>query len=1214
MTTTRLSRSDLKFYPSERLADYPDSGGLALGTPIKGEANEIFNPISDLARVNGDLSLRLVYAGVQKDSDEPLIGANIAITKPPSDNSVSYLLTHAQFGELRKSGVSKVEGYVTQSFESNLTLLSSPSKGSKMIQAYTRVGEKLPSVGDRFCLDQNKQGYPVVSQYIQVVKVESTERTFTDAQGVEFSRLVAKIEISQPLAYDFIGAEQPSRYYIDVPCKIRETTVADSARYFGVKPLVEAVKAGAMSVKVPDIMAKIVPTAMVETALTDRAPTPSIPSFVKLNGQLTWHGVGHPERLHLPPFLAGSLTANTSGGDWSDKNGKLMQGEDEVGVVEYTTGVVLINPSVRHYIYSLAITPAAVAEQNGGNTHAIGVGIANRGYTYAVNLPQIGAGSLIVRYLSNGKWYELKDNGRGQLVGASTEHGSGTISYQTGTVAITCGEMPDVGSSILFSWGGGASFQSITPTALTGKVKFKLKDTPRPETISIRLGPHTGQVNDKGRLTGQLTGNYDADDNELWVETDDIFSWGYNVSEDKTVVISYSVGEVSYKDLTAPPKNEHGQIIVKLSETPIVAGAVRLFVKTIMSDDDKKAIENKGASIKIPDGAMTLVIVDNGAGKLFVNDVEVGTINYDTATATFGAEHTVTILEASILKESYQVTTTTKRGGLSRLLGKKRTTVSTHTRVFDNGYEPKEVRVLITGASNIHARFYEQTATTSASETLPINEIIIQIPKKPYETLVNRSLHLNFGGIEDLYDTLGVLYKSYNAHTGQGVAVGSVDYRTGLVVLRQFIGFQAGHLHTALVSQNTNTINELHFATPIRPIRPSSLQIIATTKDGISIRATANQDGDLEADGIDGVVDVATGIAHIRFGRWVIAEGNEGKAWYDEKAVVDGQIWEPIPVLADSVKYNAVATSELPIDSSIIKIDTVRLPSDGRVPIFRLGDTILIGNRATTDIGSAFTGGQTIQLPRQNLDRICIKDSNGKPLDASLYDDDLENGVVTFKSPLDLSGYKLPLVAMHAIEEKNRLANTDIDGTLTLMFPLRNSYEVGDTYVSSVLAHGDLQVRSSIPFTQKNWNGKWADEPVGDPLLNRLNVKDYPIILTDDGAINERWLIKFTSSTQFELYGETLGFVMRTDILQNLAPINPSTGKPYFALDKRAFGGSDSAGSQGQAAWASQDVIRFNTDGTLLPVWIIRSVNPSTNEQVGDDGFSLCVFGDTTEI
>lgn len=197
----------------------------------------------------------------------------------------------------------------------------------------------------------------------------------------------------------------------------------------------------------------------------------------------------------------------------------------------------------------------------------------------------------------------------------------------------------------------------------------------------------------------------------------------------------------------------------------------------------------------------------------------------------------------------------------------------------------------------------------------------------------------------------------------------------------------------------------------------------------------------------------------------------------------------------------------------------------------------------------------------------------------------------------------MPLIATHTIEETNRVMEVDIDGTLSLLFPTKNSYPIEDTYVSSVLVAGDLKVGVSVPFTQTNWDNVWRDEAHGASLLNKINIKDYPFLLTDNGAINEKWMIKFSSPTQFDLYGETLGFVLRADTLTDLAPINPATKKPYFTLPKQAFGN--------QAPWRAQDVIRFNTQGTLMPVWALLSVQPSADDFDEEDGFTMCLYGDT---
>ena len=286
-------------------------------------------------------------------------------------------------------------------------------------------------------------------------------------------------------------------------------------------------------------------------------------------------------------------------------------------------------------------------------------------------------------------------------------------------------------------------------------------------------------------------------------------------------------------------------------------------------------------------------------------------------------------------------------------------------------------------------------------------------------------------------------------------------------------------------------------------------------------------------------------------------------------------------------------------------IEVLRLPADGMTKIMQVDDEILIINSKKEDIGSAHTAGQTVQLSRIDVDRICINDADDKPVNAELWDYDLLLGTITWRTPLDLSSYKMPLSVSHTHEEMNRITAVNDDGTVTLLFKTLRAYAIADTYVASVLSLGDLQVRVSVPFTQRAWSNVWQDTPIGDQLLNKLNVTDYPIVLTDDGAITERWMIKMTGTDQLELYGEQLGFVMRGDTLTDLAPIRPATGKPYFTLPKEAFGN--------EAPWASQDIIRINTWGTLVPVRIIRVVSPNRNESM-QDGFNYCLYGDTTEI
>lgn len=425
-------------------------------------------------------------------------------------------------------------------------------------------------------------------------------------------------------------------------------------------------------------------------------------------------------------------------------------------------------------------------------------------------------------------------------------------------------------------------------------------------------------------------------------------------------------------------------------------------------------------------------------------------------------------------------------------------------------------------------------------------------------------------GTTEIVEYGGTLYKNWDATKGSGENIGTLSATGEVSINDPAVKFQSLKVTGGVVRLPQVKIFSYAGRTPAAPVKPESFTVYANNGD---IVGRSNAEGNIEG-GITGKIDYETGFYEI----------TRTAGFYPE-----------------DLRYNAVTQDNLPLDSSIIGIDAVRLPADGRVPVFRKGDMVVISNRLKQDLGSAFTAAQKITLNRQNLDRLCLVDSKGKHVLAEKYTADLKAGSITFGEPLDLSQYTLPLTAVCAWEEENRITGVDISGRLKLQFAISRAYPKAGTYVSSALIGGDLLVRATEPFSQQAWDGVWADSRRGDPILAKANVKDYPVKLASNGAITERWLIKFTTANQFELYGEQLGLVAKSDTLTDLAPANPATGKPYFTIKSTAFGGG----------WSTQNCIRFNTYGTPLPVWILRSVQPSPDRQEGRDGFTACLRGNT---
>ena len=372
-------------------------------------------------------------------------------------------------------------------------------------------------------------------------------------------------------------------------------------------------------------------------------------------------------------------------------------------------------------------------------------------------------------------------------------------------------------------------------------------------------------------------------------------------------------------------------------------------------------------------------------------------------------------------------------------------------------------------------------------------------------------------------------------------------------------------------------LEEFSSVTTAAPLKPQSLIIHAETGENLALVGNSDENGNITGD--------FTGSVNYKTGEFSIKSLNN-------------QQLNP-----QTLRYNFVAQTNIPVDSSIIGIDATRLPSDGKVPIFRIGDVIVIGRRMSEEINA--TAGGEVQLAEQNLDRICVVDANGDFLKADEFETDLTAGKITFKEHLNLSDYALPLTAKYAQEENNKVAKVDIGGKITLSFPLRRDYPADNTYVSSALLHGDLLASVSHVFEQKTWNNQWLDERIGDAILPKLNVSQFPIVLANNGAITQRWLMRFTSATAFELYGEQVGFVAKGDIYNDLTPINGVTGIPYFTIKKEAFG----------AGWASGHCVRFNTHGTQFPVWICRVITPIADDNnQREDGFMMCLLGNTTVV
>lgn len=447
------------------------------------------------------------------------------------------------------------------------------------------------------------------------------------------------------------------------------------------------------------------------------------------------------------------------------------------------------------------------------------------------------------------------------------------------------------------------------------------------------------------------------------------------------------------------------------------------------------------------------------------------------------------------------------------------------------------------------------------------------------------------------YDKNGTLYSDFDAVTGQGIAAGSVNYTTGKVTFADWVDNTALNLTViaCLTGYGEYTANYVAFRTSGAPIRPGSLFLQVDGADGTQITATADANGNLVGAHLRGKVNARTGVVFVEFGDMVTAAGHESEEWYDAANVVSGQILKPREVYVSTLRYNAVVETTLPLDADIIGIDPVRLPSDGRVPVFRPGNVIVVHNTQTTAPATA-TNGQVVNCGRTRLARVKVLGGDGSTITTG-YTVDLDAGTVTFTN---VTGYAQPVRVQHRIEDMLLLSDAQISGDLSATRQVTHDFPLG-SLVSSALIVGDMQARVPVFFDQATWvSSAWADTINGAPATGTYNTALAPLVLTNKGAITERWIIRFTSTTAFEVIGEHVGVIAIGTINADCAPPNPAAGgEPYFTIHETGWG----------TGWAAGNIVRFNTKGALFPYWIARTIQqgPSTNP---DDSFAMLTRGD----
>jgi hypothetical protein len=1166
-----INPEDVKLYESQVLSDEDDGGGRATGVEIiDGQINNLFPDISRLDRTLGDVALRKAFLGIATNNQDVYLGAHAIIVEPPADPNVSVVMFDAgSESDERIDAQNRVESYVVRGSLAQWDLLGNQFEGQRTLVGFQREEQPIPEVGDVFLLDDVDAGN---IQYVRITEVETNVQEFSVILGnssvVNFIRRRLDLGISAPLRFTFPGGEVypdgPLGYHADV----NGTEVADAARYWGVTKSDAEIAPGDLTIRAKSIYANLVPSAQAEAPIVDASffqePTDvRAAAAANLTAAVSFSYVTSTSVLGylIRPAVRGSVSISLSGSNYSDRGDGVLERISGAApfaelTIDYTTGNIegvrtSGTATVASVITGTATYRPGVPFSGLRLSSATPIDINNRGFNYIETFPasKPRPGSLLISYRALGKWYTVRDRGNGVLEG----FGSGAINFTTGTYNVTLDALPDVGSTIIVEYVADYADQvSERSGSVSKNGSITIQATaaegmdPGSVVVTYTAGGIAKTLNDVanvGELAGDGTGTVDYAAGTVTFEP------SITPDDATNVTLDYDkLGSNTYID--AAPTISAGVANGTIPGGPFVPGTiVARFLYRL----------TRAGSV----GNSTFLereIQDDGAGGW--KGGWTGTIDYTTGAYSLGINTLYT--RNGIRVSSYWDAT-------------NRVNVRTETPYsFSSETE-------LSGPINFDFTPASASAV-SGSDSQPVTSIAFDL-FDDFESLIPGGLLFDFNGSR-YFDRDGILYTNFVSQTGAASAVGTVNYSDGTISLDTWPDNAVPGLTIVAAATTTAEIiaSNVAFRTGGAPLRPQSLLITVTDEEGNIINETAALDGTITGAAVTGTVNVETGVVDLQF--------------------TDGV--DEIYVYPETGRYSAVVVSFLPLDAEIIGLDPVRLPSDGRVPVFREGDVIVLSHTIETNIGTP-VADDVETLSRTNQAAIEVVDSAGVLLDPAMYTVDKDAGTVTFANPLTLQAENLavltpPMIIKDRIEHMSVVNDVQISGELSFIAPVAHTFPADDTIISSAKVWGDINSRAFDFFTQRTWNSgapNWTGDRIGDDTTANYNIVDNPLEIANDGAITEKWAIVFTSATTFNVVGETLGIIATGSTGVDLAPTNPNTGTPYFVMRNAGWG----------SGWASGNAVRFNTEGCLAPVWLCRTVL-SGGATEDDDQFVLQVRGD----